>query len=139
MNNLDACDKIETMHSYAIFSLAKTPEEEAALTEFWTPFATAQECADFLFKFRCNEGRQRRRGRRPLIISNVDDLQAVTSPEDDLADEMETMTERQSRVVLLRMEGYTFEEIAEIVGASRQSCQLWVEQVREKNSIGRRA
>lgn len=138
MNNLDTCDLLA---SYSIFSLARTPEEEAALTEFWTPERTADECAHHLHLFRANVGRRRRRGRGLTIITaeHIEDLPDPRSGDDDQAGlhRPDNVTEQQWRVTLLRMEGYTFSEISDIVGASRQSCQLWVEKVREV--LGRRS
>lgn len=135
MNNLDTCDFIA---SYSIFSLARTPDEEASLISFWTPERTAEECARHLHLFRANQGRRRRRRRSLQIMTSNDIVEAAADPSTDVSlDRPDDVSEQQWRVVLLRMEGYTFAEISEIVGASRQSCQLWVEKVREV--LGRRS
>lgn len=138
MINLDRCDFLA---SFSIFSLARTPDEEALLTEFWTPDRTVDECVNHLHLFRANLGRRRRRGRGLQVTtsSEITELAADTSADDPLSelDRPDDVTEQQWRVVLLRMEGYTFREISEIVGVSRQSCQLWVEKVREV--LGRRS
>ena len=117
----------EVLRRYGVLTLAKTTDEEQFLTDCFERM-TAEEMATALERFRTAKYLARWRGQpREIQAGKCIDLEPTTEPGPaDIAAAMEyppQLTPFQWRIVCMRAEGRTFQEIADELNASRVGIQ----------------